>query len=59
LLQSIKAIRNIKTDFYSGVALNLERLAAEIEAEDMQVAKQMESVRDSKRKSEESIKINQ
>jgi hypothetical protein len=34
-------IRHIKDDFNAGVALNLERLAADIEAEDMQVAKQM------------------
>ena len=55
----IKLIRKIKADFYTGVALNFERLAAEIEAEDMQVGKMMGAIRDSKRELEESIKSKQ
>lgn len=49
----IELIRDVKTDFYTGVALNLERLATEIEAEEMK------SVRYSNRELEELIKSNQ
>lgn len=59
LEKHIMDIRRFKADIDTGVSLNLETLAADIEAEDMQVAKQMASTRDSKRKSDESIKIDQ
>lgn len=59
LSEYIWQLRNVKIAFDTGVSLNLERLAAEIEAGAMQVDKQMASIMDSKRGLEELIKSNQ
>jgi hypothetical protein len=59
LSEYIEQLRDVKTDFDTGVALNLERLATEIEAEAMQVTEKTKSIGGSKRGLEELIKSNQ
>lgn len=59
LSEYISQLRSDKIDFDAGVALNLEILAAEIEAEAMQVTEKTKSIGGSKRELEELIKYNQ